>query len=676
VISRDIQDAVQSLAQHQELEIFRRVFFASPDYIAFSRLSDGTYIDVNPGFERLLGHRREDVIGRTSFDIRLWPDEDGAQRAAYVEMLKRDGAVNGYEARICTKDGEILDMETSANVVEIAGVQILIAIAKDITARKRTERELIRLNSELVDKVQRLEAAEQRALDAAQQATNERRRMDALLEAVPVGIVVADVDGELVRVNAAHRRLWGEGAPLTRDASQYADWRGWWADGSPRHGERLGAEDWAMARALRGEEAPRDILEIEPFGSPGERRTIVISGAPVRDGGGRIVGGVVAQMDITDRVRAEAALRQADRRKDEFLAMLAHELRNPLAPISAAAELMELAPLDQARLRQTSRVISRQVQHMNSLVDDLLDVSRLTRGLVVLRKDAQDLKTVVANAVEQVRPMIAEHRHHLAVDLPACATVVAGDHKRLVQIVSNLLNNAAKYTPAGGNIRVVVTASDTSVMLCVEDDGIGMPADLQERVFDLFVQAERASDRSQGGLGLGLALVRNLAELHGGSVSCRSAGPGKGSSFLLTLPRMAGPEAPTTEAKRGAHRAAPAAGRRVLIVDDNEDAASMLGLYLEEFGHEILIEHCPLRALEKAREVRPQACLLDIGLPGMDGNELARMLRAEHPAAMLIALTGYGQESDRKAALAAGFDHHLVKPVDTARLTALLSAVA
>ncbi|GIZ50436.1 PAS domain-containing hybrid sensor histidine kinase/response regulator [Noviherbaspirillum aridicola] len=668
----DAPDALRLLAQRQELEIFRQVFFASPDYIAFSRLSDGTYIDVNQGFERLLGHRREDVIGRTSFDIGLWPDEDGAQRLAYVELLRRDGTVHGYPARIRTASGEVLDMETTASVVEIGGEQILIAIARDVTARNRNQRELIRLNNELVDKVERLKAAEKRALDAAQQANAEQRRLNALLEAAPVGIVMADAAGGLLRVNAAHRRLWGVNAPIALSTGDYAAWKGWWADGSARHGQPLGPNEWTMARALAGEEAPRDIIEIEPFDAPGERRTIVISGAPVRDAFGRIIGGVIAQMDITDRVRAEAALRQADRRKDEFLAMLAHELRNPLAPISAAAQLMEIAPSDPDRMKQTSRVIRRQVQHMTGLVDDLLDVSRVTRGLVTIGKEVQDMKAVVADAVEQVRPLIEEQRHRLALEIGPGPAMVSGDHKRLVQIVGNLLNNAAKYTPPGGNIRLRMAAEQDELALSVEDDGIGMASDLQQRVFDLFVQAERSSDRSQGGLGLGLALVKNLVELHGGSVACSSPGAGKGSSFSFRLPclRDADAEKP---AARQEPRAVPGQARRVLIVDDNADAARMLGLYLEACGHEVLLAHCPEQALLRARGERPDACLLDIGLPAMDGNALARLLRREHPQALLIAVTGYGQDADRKAALAAGFDHHLVKPVDTARLLGLLA---
>ena len=379
-------------------------------------------------------------------------------------------------------------------------------------------------------------------------------------------------------------------------------------------------------------------------------------------------------MDVTKRKRAEEALREADRRKDEFLAMLAHELRNPMAPIRAAADLLETRELAPEQRRRTSQIIARQVRHMTGLVDDLLDVSRVTRGLIALQKTRLDVKQVIADAIEQTRPLMEAKRHRLVVDLASDAAQVLGDHKRLVQVLSNLLNNAAKYTPAGGRIAVTMGATDGQVELEVADNGIGIAPELQERVFDLFTQADRSPDRSQGGLGIGLALVRSLVELHGGSVACRSAGPGQGSRFIVTLPRAVGQEAP---APGGDDEpvAAPSARRRILVVDDNVDAAQMLGMCLEAAGHDVMIEYAPLPALERARLAQPEICVLDIGLPGIDGNELARRLRT-HPetsGATLIALTGYGQEQDRQNAMAAGFDHHLVKPVAAPELLALVA---
>ena len=391
---------------------------------------------------------------------------------------------------------------------------------------------------------------------------------------------------------------------------------------------------------------------------------------PIQDG-----GIAVFFRDITDRKLAEEGLKMADQRKDEFLAMLAHELRNPLAPISAAAMLLDMGALNETRVRQSSAIIGRQVRHMTRLVDDLLDVSRVTRGLIELDRLLLDMHAIVDEAVEQVRPQLAARRQRLALHLPAQPLVVEGDRARLVQVLSNLLGNAVRYTPEEGAIEVGARVGDGKLLLSVRDNGIGMERELTERAFDLFAQAKRSSDRSQGGLGLGLALVRNLVELHGGSVTCASAGLGQGSTFNVTLPlaekAAAGEPAPETGAAGGA-------GLTLLVVDDNVDAATTLAMLLEAGGHEVYIEHESLRALELARSARPDACLLDIGLPDIDGIELARRLRAQPETAhsVLIAVSGYGQESDRRAALEAGFAHHLVKPVDLDALDAVLATVS
>ncbi|WP_313706177.1 PAS domain-containing protein [Massilia sp.] len=381
--------------------------------------------------------------------------------------------------------------------------------------------------------------------------------------------------------------------------------------------------------------------------------------------------------DISERKSAEDKLRDADRRKDEFLAMLAHELRNPLAPIGAAAHLLRMGKLDEDRVRHTSQIIGRQVDHMSHLINDLLDVSRVTRGLVELDNAAVDIRQVVHEAIEQVAPLIQARRHRLHAQIAPGSSLVMGDRKRLVQVVSNILNNAAKYTSEGGTITLSADISDALVCIEVADNGIGMAPDLAAHAFDLFSQAERSSDRSAGGLGLGLALVKSLVELHGGSVTCASAGLGEGSVFRVCLPRLAGDAA--AGGPDGNERAAGPAGGglRVLVVDDNADAAAMLAMVLESLGHRVAVEHSSLAALERARRERLDACVLDIGLPDIDGYELARRLRAqpESADAVLVAVTGYGHESDRRRSLAAGFAHHLVKPADTGQLMAILAEV-
>ena len=396
---------------------------------------------------------------------------------------------------------------------------------------------------------------------------------------------------------------------------------------------------------------------------------------PMFDAAGELYEWIGAASDISERKAWEDKLREADRRKDEFLAMLSHELRNPLAPIGAAAELLQRTKLDDGMLKRTSQIIGRQVKHMTALIDDLLDVSRVTRGLVELDQTVLDVSAVLHEAVEQVTPLIDSRGHALALNLPPPGTQVLGDRKRLVQVVANLLGNAAKYTPEGGRLAVNAFAHGDRLHIDVLDNGIGMAPELATRAFDLFTQAERSSDRSSGGLGLGLALVKSLIELHGGEVACESAGAGQGSRFSVRLPLLHAPEAaaPVPDTQPGAD----AALLRVLVVDDNVDAAVMLAMLLEASGHQVQVEHDPLEALAATLANPPQVCLLDIGLPGIDGLELARRLRARPGTAhaLLIAITGYGQESDRQQILQAGFDHHLVKPIDIAQLYTLLDGV-
>jgi PAS domain S-box-containing protein len=375
--------------------------------------------------------------------------------------------------------------------------------------------------------------------------------------------------------------------------------------------------------------------------------------------------------------RAIDQLKEADARKDEFLAMLAHELRNPLAPIRAAAELLRLARLDEARVRQTSQIIARQVDHMAGLVDDLLDVSRVTRGLIELEKTPVDMRHIVTEAVEQVNPLIQARRHHLALHLSPEAVTVMGDNKRLVQILANLLHNAAKYTHEGGTIVIKTAVSDSKVRIDVVDNGIGMDPELATHVFDLFSQAKRTPDRSSGGLGLGLALVKSLVQLHAGTVTCSSEGLGKGSTFSVCLPLWKAGVESVSSTDVGDHFPSSVKPLRIMVVDDNTDAAHMLGMLLEAFGYHVMIEYGARQALERSRVDPPNVYVLDIGLPEIDGNELALRLKgqSESARAILIALTGYGQRFDRERSLAAGFSYYFVKPVDTSKLLAVLDQI-
>jgi signal transduction histidine kinase/ActR/RegA family two-component response regulator len=414
-------------------------------------------------------------------------------------------------------------------------------------------------------------------------------------------------------------------------------------------------------------------LQREPNG-PLEERYIDFVYQPIRDASGAVSGIFVEGSDVTPRKLIEDELRAANRQKDQFLAMLAHELRNPLAPIMTAAQLLKLGRQDPKSVANASEIIVRQAAHMTDLVNDLLDVSRVTRGLVTLEKEELDLNVIVAAAVEQVRPLIDARRHALTLQLSGQPAHVIGDRTRLVQVISNILNNAAKYTAPGGRIVLAVTVDETRVHVTVRDNGVGIAPEVLPYIFDLFTQAERTPDRSQGGLGIGLALVKSLIALHGGTVNAKSDGLGQGSEFSVCVPRLAVPGS-GRRAEPGEDDGAETNHLRVMVVDDNADAAQMLAALLEVQGHAVSVEYDARGALERARLEHPDVLLLDIGLPDMDGYELARRLRAqpESAGATLVALTGYGQHQDREEAQQAGFDHYLVKPADLDQVNDVLA---
>jgi PAS domain S-box-containing protein len=392
---------------------------------------------------------------------------------------------------------------------------------------------------------------------------------------------------------------------------------------------------------------------------------------------GEFLGYIGSVLDITDRKHIEEALKENDRRKDEFLAMLAHELRNPLAPIRHAAEVLKLADLGHPTANLARDVIERQTQHLTRLVDDLLDVSRIARGRITLRRERVAVAACVERAVEAIRPVTEGRGQTVRVSLPDAPLEVDGDPTRLVQVLSNLLSNASKFSPDGGQIAIVAAQAGPSAVLRVSDHGIGMPRELVPHVFDVFTQADRSLDRSQGGLGIGLTLVRLLVELHGGAVEARSEGPGCGSEFEVRLPLMrasaaAGPPSGVDEASPRARRV-----RRVLVVEDNADAADMLRVLLSMQGHEVEVATDGAGALVTAKRFQPGVVVCDIGLPQMDGYQVAHQLRVQsgHAPPTLIALSGYGRDEDRQRATAAGFTHHLVKPVEPQALCDLLDSL-
>jgi signal transduction histidine kinase len=380
------------------------------------------------------------------------------------------------------------------------------------------------------------------------------------------------------------------------------------------------------------------------------------------------------QAAVTKQKELADQLREADRRKDEFLALLAHELRNPLAPVRNAARIMRMKGSDDPQMQWCYEVVERQSEQLKRLVDDLLDVSRITMGKIHLRVETVDLQAVIAGAVETSTPLILSRRQQLEIDLPEASIVLRGDLSRLTQVVANLLNNAAKYQSEGGRIEVRAWREGDHAIVSVKDYGIGLPPDMLSEVFELFAQGERSPDRDQGGLGIGLSLVKKLVELHGGSVAAKSDGAGYGSEFLIRLPCLP-EERPVVSATNGP-APYPLAGERpldILVVDDNVDAVESLAILLDSAGHRVRKANDGVSALRISSERRPDVVLLDIGLPGMDGYEVCRRLRSESgPSLTIVAMTGYGQDRDRLQALEAGFDAHTVKPVDLSQLLTLL----
>jgi PAS domain S-box-containing protein len=439
--------------------------------------------------------------------------------------------------------------------------------------------------------------------------------------------------------------------------------------------DRRHEEQMILERLRRGERIEH--FETVRRNKQGRLIDISLAISPVRDGTGRIVGASKVARNITAAKMAEESLKEADRRKDEFLAMLAHELRNPLAPIRNAIEILHTKGPHEPELVWARGVIERQVHQMTRLVDDLLDVSRITRGKIALRKERVELASVVGSALEASRSLFDEPGHQLTVELPAEPITLEADPARLSQVLSNLLNNAAKYTDPGGRIWLTAERERASVLIRVRDNGIGIDPELLPTVFEMFTQVEDSLERRQGGLGIGLSLVQRLVEMHGGTVTAHSEGKGKGTEVVVRLPFAVSDAGQLPEGSDESTVAVRPSRSVILVVDDNRDAAESLAMLLQLWGHEVHVVYDGQEAVEAAAAFRPDVVLLDIGLPRMSGYEVARRIRDERAdGVILIALTGWGQEEDRRRSQEAGFDHHLTKPVELPALQAVLSRMA
>jgi PAS domain S-box-containing protein len=640
------QHARAAASLRRSKEQYRSVVEDQADLICRFR-ADATFTFVNAAYCRYVGRAAEELIGQ-----RFWPFVPAAQRAgteAFLAAITPENPVASMEYQLAAPGGGARWMEWTGRGFfdEQRRLIEFQAVGHDITDRKRAE-------------------------EALKQSEEQVRHF---VEHVPAAVAMFDRDMRYL----IYSPRW-----LTDYKLGNQDLVG------RRHYEVFPEipERWkeVYRRCLRGAvEVHDEDSFVRTDGSTDWLRWEV---RPWRNARNEIGGIIVFSEVITERKRAEEehrrlvaqarvaeALREVDRRKDEFLAMLAHELRNPLAPIATAIEIMRQGEPADDSIVWARDVIGRQTAQLTRLVDDLLDVSRITLGKITLNLSTQDLRPIVAQAVEAAQPLLTARHHQLTIDVSGERLPIRGDGARLTQIISNLLNNAARFTPDGGHIALAARREGARIVLSVKDDGIGIPTDMQERVFDMFTQIEWPAQRKQEGLGIGLALVKRLVEMHDGDIEAISEGPGRGSELIVRLPLASDDRTITGVAVRGAPDVADGLRpERILVVDDNVDAAEALSRLLRMQAHEVRVAYDGLAALAAARDMNPDIVLLDIGLPEMDGLEVAKSLRSrgDGPRPLLVAMTGFGQAEDRARTAAAGFDHHLTKPVDPKLLQSLM----
>ncbi|HEV3437548.1 MAG TPA: ATP-binding protein [Gemmata sp.] len=491
-----------------------------------------------------------------------------------------------------------------------------------------------------------------------------------LLQVIPVAAYTCDEEGLITFFNERAAAAWGREPKLNDPADHFCgSFKMFSTDGSPMPHE----ECW-MALALRHNKGfnEREVIIERPDGS---RRTVLAHANPIYDEADRLIGAVNVIVDITERKQAEDAEREASRRKSEFLAILAHELRNPLAPIRNGLQILRLAEDDKAATAKARSMMEKQLGHMARLIDDLLDLSRIANGKIELRKQRIDIASAVQDALETSGPLIQASGHKLTVSIPPKPVYVDADRTRLAQIFANILNNGAKFTPHGGHIWLAVEQEGSDVVVKVRDNGVGIPTEMLPKIFDMFTQVDSSVDRSQGGLGIGLNLVRGLIEMHGGRIEAHSDGPGMGSEFIVRLSVQFSPDRGYAQDKDGSTRCSSA--YRVLVVDDNEDSADSLSMLLDLMGHDTRTAYDGLAAVETANVFRPNVILLDIGLPKLNGYDACRRIREQQwdETVVIIALTGWGNDEDKCRSKEAGFNFHMVKPVDPAALEKLMAGL-
>jgi PAS domain S-box-containing protein len=680
LVFRDVTEARRAM----ETRLHLAAIVESSDDAILSNDLDGIITSWNQGADRLYDYTAAEIVGKSL--ALLAPPEHPDELPALLEQIRRDDRVEHFETVRMRKDGSRVDVALSISPIKNAEGKVIGAskIARDITARKRREAalrflaEASKVLGELLDVSSTLQKVASLAVPHfADWCVVDLREADGSQRQV----AIAHVDPDKVRLAQELSRRY----PPRTDALY-----------GPAHVLRTGqAEmsteitDTMLAASAQDEEHLRLLRQLGlrsyisvPLATRDQLLgvlTFILSDSGRRFGLDdlKLAEDLAYRAAVAvDNAHLYGQLREADRLKDEFLAMLAHELRNPLAPIRNALFVMKQPGVSGSVIAQARDMAERQVQHMARLLDDLLDVSRISQGRIDLRPEPVDVARIVAQSVEAMRPLLEERQHELTVTLPPQPLRIMADPTRLEQVLTNLLNNANKYTDPRGCLGISVVREGKDVVLRVWDTGIGIPVDMLPKIFDLFVQAERRLDRSRGGVGIGLTLVKKLVELHGGRVEAASAGPGRGSEFVVRLPAL--PEEPAgapTAAETAETAPAPRSALRILVVDDNVDAADSLTMLLQLAGHEVRTAHDGPTALLIAQAFHPEVVLLDIGMPGMDGYEVARRLRQQPQgqAAHLVALTGWGQETDRRRSTEAGFDYHLVKPVQPNALEEVLA---